>query len=188
MEYSDLRPIEPITRRHNRNDFRSGVTRLDNYFRDRAILDTEKNLSCVFVLTLQPEPEKIVGYYSLSSLTIPIEGLPDDSKKLKYKQIGTTLLGKLAVGEAWQREKCNLRLGEHLLLHAMLSAWQASQSVASWALIVDVFIGEKGDPTGFYTRMGFVPFRDNPDRLFLPMATIKEALVKAELILPTKNQ
>ncbi|MCC7532243.1 MAG: N-acetyltransferase [Candidatus Melainabacteria bacterium] len=183
MEFADLRPIEPITRDHDRKTFISGVKKLDNYLQDRAIGDTEKNLSRVFVLTLKEKPNTIVGYYSLASLQIPTENLPEQlSKKLNYKIVGTTLLGKLTVGEDWQREKCKLRLGEYLLLHAMLSTWTAAQSVASWALVVDVLAGERGDPTGFYVKKGFIAFQDNASRLFLPMATIEAVLRKAELI------
>lgn len=103
-------------------------------------------------------------------------------KKLAYKSIGTTLLGKLAVDKRWQRNNCNLRLGEHLLLHAMLSSWKAAQSVASWALVVDILVGEQGDPTEFYLRKGFIPFQDSKARLFLPMHTIESTLRAAQLI------
>ena len=183
MKFSDMRPIEPLAGEHERKAFCSGVRNLDNYLRDRALSDTQRNLSRVFVLTLLSEPNTIVGYYALSSLMIPVEVLPESlSKKLNYKAIGATLLGKLAIAEDWQRGKCDLRLGEYLLLHAMLSTWRAAQSVASWALLVDVLTGEKGDPTAFYIEKGFIPFRDNANRLFLPMPTIEEALQKAGLI------
>ena len=176
--FSDLNPIQPITREHDRKYFVSGVTKLDNYLRDRAIGDTEKNISRVFVLTLKEKPEIIIGYYSLSSLLVPVDGLPEAIRKElpNYRAIGTTLMGKLAIAENWQRDKCGLRLGEHLLLDAMHSTWSASQQVASFALIVDVLVGEKGDPTGFYTKNGFIPFQDNPVRLFLPMTTIAHTL------------
>ena len=183
MKFADLRPIEPLSREHDRKAFKSGVEKLDNYLHDRAVGDNEKNLSRVFVLTLKEKPNTIVGYYSLSALQIPVDRLPEKlRKKVSYKMLGTTLLGKLAVAEAWQRDKCKLRLGEHLLLHAMLTSWTAAQSVASWALVVDVLAGEKGDPTGFYAKKGFIAFEDNPSRLFLPIATIEEALQKAKLI------
>lgn len=176
MDFADLRGIELLNRGHDRKAFHCGVENLDNYLRDRAISDTEKNLSRVFVLTLKATPNTIVGYYSLSSLVVPLEDLPVAiAKKLNYRVIGTTLLGKLAVAEDWQRERCRLRIGEHLLLHAMFSAWKASQSVAFWALVVDVLISEN-DPTGFYVKHGFLGFQDSPGKLFLPMATIENTL------------
>ena len=177
-DFSEINAIEPITRKHDRKSFASGVAKLDNYLRDRAIGDTEKNISRVFVLTLKERPEAIIGYYSLSSLLVPVDGLPEKISKAlpNYKTIGTTLMGKLAVAENWQADKCGLRLGEYLLLDAMRSTWLASQHVASFALVVDVLVGEKGDPTGFYTKNGFIPFQDNHARLFLPMTTIEKTL------------
>jgi len=177
VDFTDLRGIELLHRGHDRKAFRCGVENLDNYLRDRAISDTEKNLSRVFVLTLKVQPNTIVGYYYLSSLVVPLEGLPVAiSKKLNYRVIGTTLLGKLAVAEDWQRGRCRLQIGEHLLLHAMLSAWKASRSVASWALVVDSLVSENIDPTGFYAKHGFVRLQDSPGKLFLPMSTIEDTL------------
>lgn len=183
MDFADLRAIELLNRSHDRKAFSCGVDKLDNYLRDRAVSDTERNLSRVFVLTLKAAPNTIVGYYSLSSLVVPVGGLPAAiSKKLNYKVIGTTLLGKLAVAEDWQRQRCRLRIGEHLLLHSMLSAWKASQTVSSWALVVDVLISENSDPTSFYSKHGFREFQDSPGKMFLPMATIENTLRRTGVI------
>ncbi len=184
MDFLDLNLIELITRSHDRKSFVSGVKKLDNYLHDRAVGDTEKNISRTFVLTLREMPERIIGYYSLSSLLIPMDGLPESIlvKLPNYKAIGTTLMGKLAIDENWQRGKCELRLGEHLLIDAMRTAWLASQKVASYALVVDVLTGEKGDPTDFYTKNNFIPFRDNPARFFLPMKTIEQTLRRNGII------
>ncbi len=184
VKFSDLNPIEPITRNHDRKSFSCGSTKLDNYLRDRAIGDTEKHIARVFVLTLKENPETIVGYYALSSLSISLDGLPEALRKVlpNYKVIGSTLLGKLAVAEGWQRGKCNLRVGEHLLIDAMRSAWMSSRYVASFALVVDVLISENPDPTGFYTKNHFIAFMDNPNRLFLPMHTVERTLRASGII------
>lgn len=144
----------------------------------------------MFVLTPKESPETIIGYYSLSSLLVPAGGLPEDIRKKlpNYQAIGTTLLGKLAVAENWQREKCGLRLGEHLLIDAMRSSWISSQHVASYALVVDLVVGEKGDPTCFYTKNGFIHFLDNPAQLFLPMVTIEQTLRSSGLIAESQTQ
>lgn len=184
MDFSDLNAAEPITKDHDRESFTSGVSKLDNFLRDCAIRDAEKNVSRTFVLTLKKHPKKVIGYYSLSSLLVPAHELPAIlTKKLpNYKSIGTTLLGKLAVAELWQRDKCALRIGEHLLVDAMAKAWVASQHVASYALVVDILVGEKGDPTGFYAKNQFMPFQDDPMRWFLPMATIEQTLRTSGII------
>jgi hypothetical protein len=76
--------------------------------------DTEKNVSRIFVLSLKEKPEKIVGYYSLSALLVPINGIPEGIRKKlpRYEALGTTLMGKLAIAEDFQRDKCELRLGK----------------------------------------------------------------------------
>ena len=178
LSFTDLNPIVPLTRNHDRAAFISGVSKLDNYLRDRSIGDIERNVSRVFVLTLEKEPETIIGYYSLSALLVPMDGIPEKIRKKlpKYEALGTTLMGKLAIAEGFQHDKCDLRLGEHLLTDAMYRSWFASQQVASYALVVDLLIGEKGDPTRFYTKNGFLTYEGKKDRLFLPMATIEQTL------------
>jgi hypothetical protein len=178
LSFTDLNHIQVLTRTHDRAAFTSGVSKLDNYFHDRSVGDVEKNVSRVFVLTLKKKPETVIGYYSLSSLLVPMEGIPEGIRKKlpKYEALGTTLMGKLAIAEDFQRDKCNLRLGEHLLIDAMYRSWLASQQVASYALVVDLLIGEKGDPTRFYTKNGFLIYESKKDRLFLPMTTIEQSL------------
>ncbi len=186
LQFSDLNDIEPLTRSHSRASFSCGVGKLDNYIKHQSIRNAESNFSRVFVLTLRKSPDIIVGYYSLSALQISMEKLAEHIRKElpKYPVVGTTLLGRLAVDEKWQRDKCNLKLGEHLLVDAMVKAWHANQLVASYAMIVDVLIGEKGDPTPFYTKSGFQSFSETNalHRLYLPMTTIEQVLQKIGII------
>jgi hypothetical protein len=43
--------------------------------------------------------------------------------------------------------------------------------VAWWAMVVDAKEGSEG----FYSRYGFIPFKDSKERLFLPRKTIERA-------------
>lgn len=181
-----LGPTELLNvRKHNREAFSCGVADLDRYLKQQARKEAEHNISQTFVLTAVNEPSEILAYYSLSSNRIQINDLPKElSKRLpKYESIGVTLLGRFAVDEAYQRnQQPDLRLGEHLLTDAKLKAWKASRMVASYAMIVDVLITEKGDPTNFYTRYDFLPFSDKPNQLYLPMATIEKSLRLSNLV------
>ncbi|MBS1991394.1 MAG: hypothetical protein JSS83_12810 [Cyanobacteria bacterium SZAS LIN-3] len=105
-------------------------------------------------------------------------------KKLpRYNYIGVTLLGRLAVAKEFSHAKSpGLRAGELLLSDAKLRSYIASKTVASYAVIVDILIGEKGDPTNFYKRYDFVEFPSNPRKLYLPMATVEKTVNKAGLI------
>jgi len=63
-----------------------------------------------------------------------------------------------------------------------LRSWQASKTVASFGLVVDVLTGEKGDPTGFYVKYDFRPFPEDATKLILPMSAIEKSLKILRLI------
>lgn len=122
-----------------------------------------------------------MGYYSLNSTKLCADDLPPDLvKKLgRYGAVPATLLGRLAVAEKYQRSP--LRVGELLLIDAMRKSHTAAKSVASFGLIVDVLKGEKGDPTGFYKRFGFIECIETRTKLYIPMKTITKILISGEI-------
>lgn len=119
-----------------------------------------------------------MGYYTLSATKLESADLPERLKKRigQYGAIPATLLGRLATARKYQRNK-DLRIGENLLIDAMLRTRMAARSVASFGLIVDVLKTEAGDPTGFYRRYGFIECARTANRMYLPMTTI-EALLR----------
>ncbi|MBX9879421.1 MAG: hypothetical protein K2Y22_13250 [Candidatus Obscuribacterales bacterium] len=178
-----LNPTEPLDAdKHDRSAFSCGVAALDLYLKQQARKEADQNIAQTFVLTSKKEPGKILGYYSLSANRIKISDLPKELTKRfpRYDDIGVTLLGRFAVDKSAQRGR--LRLGEHLLTDAKLKSWQASCMVASFGMIVDVLVAEKGDPTDFYLKYDFVAFPDKTNKLYLPMLTIERTLRASGLI------
>jgi predicted N-acetyltransferase YhbS len=151
----------------NRAAFQCGQPELDHYFHQRASRDMREKLSAVFILVTEAEPDVVLGYYTLSAQQIDAGELPEELKKRtgKYKLLGATLLGRLAVAKEHQNKK----LRAFLLVDALRRSLEASQTVMSLALAVDA----KGDDVvGFYKKFGFVPLSGN--RLMLPMKTIEK--------------
>ena len=167
--------------KHDRKGFSCGIKKLDVFLKEQARKESPE-LSRTFVLTGKENPGKILGFYSLSATKIRLDDLPQSiQKKLgHYGALPATLLGRLAVDAEFQG--CGLRLGEILLIDAELRSWKASQSVASFALVVDVLVGEKGDPTKFYENYGFIKCVQTDNLLYLPMKTIEQSLKKSGLI------
>ena len=82
----------------------------------------------------------------------------DHAKRLpRYPLVPATLLGRLALDEAYRRRG----LGERLLIDALQRSLATSQSVASVAVIVDA---KDGAGATFYARYGYVAFPDQPMR------------------------
>ncbi len=155
--------IEKLTADHDRESFRCGVEPLDRYIQQQAGQDSKRNTAAVFILT--PDSLSIAGFYTLSALSISVAALPPAlQKKLPRIPIPATLLGRMAVSETRRGQG----LGVYLLMDALHTAYITSQSVASWAVIVDAKEGARD----FYLKRGFAPFVDDENRLFLPMTTI----------------
>jgi predicted GNAT family N-acyltransferase len=126
-----------------------------------------RDVAAVYVLVPAERPTTVAGYYSLSSTAVRLSDLPETTRKRlpRYPLVPATLLGRLAVDQIYRGR----RLGERLLVDALKRGLAASRLVASVAVIVDA-----KDPSGatFYARYGFVPFPDQPLRLFMTIKTI----------------
>lgn len=160
--------VEALTKQHDRSEFSCGVEPLDRYLREQAGQDARKHVAAPFVLC-EGKSNEVLGYYTLSALSIDIGAWPTDvARKLpKYPVVPGTLLGRLAV---------DLRLrgkgaGEHLLMDALRRALEASREIASVAVVVDA---KDENAVAFYRRYEFIPFAGHANRLFLPMRTIED--------------
>jgi GNAT superfamily N-acetyltransferase len=127
--------------------------------------DALKNIAAPFVLVL-PDGT-IAGYYTLSATAVDIGEWPAQTiRKLpRYPLIPATLLGRLAVDRRYRGQGH----GRYLLADALSRCVRSE--IASFAAVVDV----KGeDARRFYQRESFLPFPDQPMKLFRPMADIAE--------------
>lgn len=156
--------VEPLISSHDRSEFESGVESLDRYFRTQAGQDARKNMAAPFVLVL-PEGT-IAGYYTLSSTSAQLAELPAQTvRKLpKYPLVPATLLGRLAVDRRHQGKG----YGRFVLGDALHRA--ARSEIASFAVIVDA---KDENARRFYERESFLPFPDQPMKLFRPMTDIR---------------
>jgi GNAT superfamily N-acetyltransferase len=156
--------VEPLASGHDRSGFESGVEVLDRYFRTQAGQDARKNMAAPFVLAL-PDGT-IAGYYTLSSTSVQLAELPEQTlRKLpKYPRVPATLMGRLAVDRRLQGKG----YGRFLLADALYRS--ARSEIASFALIVDA---KDDSARRFYDRESFLPFPEQPMKLFRAMADIK---------------
>ena len=117
---------------------------------------------------MTPE-NKVIGYYTLSAFSIELADLPQaQARKLpKYPVVPATLLGRLATDQNYR----GLGLGEHLLMDALHRSFNATSQIASYAVVVDA---KDENAIAFYKKYGFQRLQDYPNRMFLPMNTIKK--------------
>ena len=94
--------IAPLnTALHDRTGFRCGIEALDIYLRKQAGQDIKRRISRVFVATTPQAPKTVVGYYTLSALSVALCHLPAESaRKLPRHPVPAALIGRLAVSLA----------------------------------------------------------------------------------------
>lgn len=153
---------------HKKNEFDCGKRSLNDYLAKIAKQDVEKNVAVCYIL--EGEENKVIGYYTLSSGAISKEEIPDNvSKKLpRYSDIPFAAIGRLAIDKNYHGKG----LGGYLLVDAFTEIFKVSEVLG----IAGVFVDPKDDAAiKFYERFGFIKLNTS-DRMFIPMATIRELL------------
>lgn len=165
IDYSNL-IIRPLDGEHDRFGFQCGVASLDGYIRKQARQDVKRRVSRVFVATTVAQPHNIVGYYTLSSLSMDLSHLPQAlARQLPRHPVPAALLGRLAVNQVAQGHG----VGRMLLVDAVKRTLAVSDEIAIYAMIVDA-IDERAQH--FYEQFGFSLLSSGNQRLFLPLKSI----------------
>ncbi|MEI9918973.1 MAG: GNAT family N-acetyltransferase [Bacteroidota bacterium] len=151
---------------HKKAAFSCEEQSLTDYLRKHAGQDIKRKVALCFV---HADPDKTIkGYYTLSSDSIDRELLPEElKKKMPYKNLPVTLLGRLARDSQFKGQG----IGELLLADALKRAYQASSEVASFAVVTDPIDSKAAD---FYKSFGFISLESG--RMFLTMDTINAAV------------
>jgi len=148
---------------HKKNLFVCEEPSLENYLRKQAGQDVKRQVAACFVL--EGEDGAIKGYYTLSADSVDRNLIPEHlQKKLPYKNLLVTLLGRLARDSNYKGQG----IGELLLADALRQAFQASATIGAWAVVTDP-INEKA--RAFYESFGFISLESG--RMFITMETIK---------------
>ena len=162
---------EPLAKHHDRVAFRCGDAELDEYLRRQAGQDMRRRVAAVFVMVPQDQPQRIAGFYTLSSASIVLEDLPAEivAKLPRYPAVPAVLLGRLA------RDVDFPGVGRLLLLDALARSLRCCREIAAAVVLVDA----KHDAARrFYGRYGFEAVPGEPRRMFLPMKTVERLLTE----------
>lgn len=166
-----MRPFvcQRLAKHHDRKAFDCKLPELNDYLRKRASQDMRRRVAAVFVMVPDGEPQRIAGYYSLSSAAIALDELPHDvvNKLPRYPAVPAVLIGRLA------RDKQFPGVGKLLLLDALARSLRHTEDVASAVVLVDA---KNDEARKFYSRYGFMEIAGVPNRMFLPMNTVEKLL------------
>src|SRR5208283_3422026 len=103
-----------------------GVEGLDRYLKTQAGQDVRRKANAVFVLSLEVEPARVLGYYTLCAMAISQGEVPEAARKRvpRYPLVSATLIGRLAV----TKDRQGQRLGSILLADALQRAFESADT------------------------------------------------------------
>lgn len=157
----------PLAPRHDLSHFANGVhASLDDWLRERARA-SEGLTARTYVVCPQPDPDLVVGYFSLSTAQAERRILP--TAKLRRgspDEVPFLLIGRLAVDAAWRGKG----VGSALLIEALRRALRVSQ-IAGLRAVVAHAIDDAA--VGFYERHGFVHSPLGERVMLMPIETVR---------------
>ena len=161
-----LTPPELLADRHDLAAFISGEPSLDDWLRRRARANQASGASRTYVLA---ETDRVIGYYSLAAGAIVVTAAPGRLRRNMPDPIPMTMLGRLAVDQAWQGRG----LGRLLLRDAVLRTMQAAGIVGVRGILVHAL-----SPAAkrFYETFGFRESSANPMTLMAALQDIAATL------------
>lgn len=166
--------IEPLSRRHDRKDFDCGVEALNDYLMRMASQHMKKGMSRTFVLTDSDAPATILGFFTLAGCEVVTSGLPDEYSKKYPMKAPAAKLARLAVSAYRQRQG----LGAIMMVESMKRCLETANNIG----IIGVFVDAKNAKArDYYEQFGFIPLREDPLALFLPLKTLRIAMEESEL-------
>ncbi len=115
-------------------------------------------------MAIRPEyPATIVGYYTLSTLSIELKQLPEAlARNLPRHPVPAALIGRLAVSQQAQGKG----IGKMLLMDAIKRTLGVSDEIAIYAIVVDAI---DMHAKSFYQQYGFSSLSSKSHRLYLPL-------------------
>lgn len=155
-------PPQKLSPEHDLSEFDCGEPALDDWLRRWAARNEDRGASRTYVVCAG---EKVAGYYSLAVGAVTHDESPGRIKRNMPDPVPVMILGRLAVDQAFQRQ----RIGAGLLRDAVLRTLQAAEIAGIRAMLVHA-ISERAKR--FYEARGF---RASPVDPMTLMITLSEA-------------
>jgi GNAT superfamily N-acetyltransferase len=150
---------ERLQRDHPRRQFRCGHSVVDDWLRTKAWQHQKKRLSVTKVLL--DETDQIAGFYTLATGQVDFSDLPDGlTKRLPRRWLPVAVLAWLATSAHRQGQG----LGRLLVAQALRDCWEAGETFAFVAVILDCLTDEA---KSFYQKWDFEELPGHPYRLFV---------------------
>ena len=161
-------PPRPLAEHDDRSQFDCGRDSLNQWFRQRAWANQRNDVSRVNVI-VDSASGRIVGYIALSACQIERAFLPKPLQRNRPDPIPVTLLGQLAVDQAYHGRG----YAASLLQFAFKTALRAADAIGSMGVLTHPL---DDGVRQFYARWGFQDLAFDPGRaMFVRMVDLRQS-------------
>lgn len=170
----EIRLFDPA--RHDRAGFDCGVRRLNNFIQRSARKQQAGDIVRVYV-AVRPGEDRVLGYHSINAYSLSADNLGPLKPKVTppHNTLPAIYLSMIAIDKTQQGRG----LGSILLDHAKQKALAVAEGVGAFAMVLDV-LDDDSEAAGearvaWYAKHGFQSFPRNRLKMFLTVATIRQA-------------
>jgi predicted N-acetyltransferase YhbS len=156
-----MRAPEPLSKAHIVEGFNCKRDSLNAWLVERAMSNEEQGASRTFVIC-EGNSQKVIGYYCLTQGAIGHDAVSAKFRRNMPNPLPVTVLGRLAVDQAWAGQGLGLALLKDAVLRSRLAAVQA----ASRGIFVQAL---DEDAASFYLKFGFTRSPSEPLYLMLSL-------------------
>lgn len=166
-----IEPLDPA--RHDRARFSCGTPQVDNFFQKTANKLSKADNLRTFVMVAPGGA--LIGFYATNAHAIDCGDLPERFARTRpaHGSIPAAYISMIGVDARYQGKG----YGGDLLVDCLARIVHAADALGIAVVLLDVL--DCGDPEqvarrqALYTGYGFTPLPSNPNRLFMPMATVR---------------
>ena len=158
----------PLADRHKVDEFDCGVESLNLWLADHAPRAQQAGTARTFVWVKPETPDQVWAYFSLAPTEVTRQIL-SRGQSSGYSTVPGYLLARLAVHVDLRGQG----YGTQVLVDALSRAARAAETGGGRLVVVDA-LDEAA--AAFYRHHDFTPVKDNPHRLVLKIASIRELL------------
>lgn len=157
-----------LSGQHDVAGFECGVPSLNAWLAEHALRAQEAGTARTFVWVTAQAPEQIWAYFSLAPTELARAEL-SRGQSSGYSTVPGYLLARLAV----HIDVRGLGYGGEVLVDALTRAASAAEASGGRLVVVDAV---DDAAASFYRHYDFAPVKDNPRRLVLKMASVRDLL------------
>lgn len=159
--------IKVIQQKSILKNFDCEIDALNEFLSKYALKNDQLGIGKTFVAL--DHQDKIVGYFTLATVQVAYQEIPDDYRgKLPKYPIPALRIARLAV----HKELKEKGIGKWLLAQAFVKIIQVADVTGIYFIIVDA----KESSKSFYEHYGFIRFNDKNLTYFILVDTVRKAI------------